>query len=331
MSMVAQVNKSDDITLILEPKTRHLPSFLANRPGVELCFPVKSKESEYSTDPALPKQTEQQPVPDETKTVINDTPASLDGFLSTACDAAKRGASILLDWRGRFSVREKSRANLVTEADEASQQVIYEYIHAAFPEHGFLGEEELCVNPHHSEYRWIIDPLDGTSNYVHGFPYYAVSIALQKRDQLLAGVIYDPNRQEMFTALSGGGAFLNGDPIRTSGESELSEAMGMASLPIAAGPDDRAIQRFLTGLQHLQTVQRSGSAALNLASVASGRVDVFWSTSLNPWDVAAGVLLVQEAGGAVTDMTGAPIDIMVPSLIAASTSTIQKDLSDVLN
>ena len=252
-------------------------------------------------------------------------------FLETAKAAARIGGAVLLDWRGKFSVREKSRANLVTEADEASQQAIHELIQQKFPEHGFLGEEGLCENPHSSEFQWIIDPLDGTSNYVHGFPYYAVSIALQCGNQLLAGVIYDPNRDEMYSATSGGGAFLNDVAIYSSGETVLSQAMGMASLPIAARPDDRAIQRFLTALQHLQTVQRSGSAALNLASVASGRIDVFWSTSLKPWDVAAGVLLVQEAGGIVTDINGEMVDIMEPSLIAASTPTMQQKLTAVLS
>ncbi|MCH2210414.1 MAG: inositol monophosphatase [Fuerstiella sp.] len=255
----------------------------------------------------------------------------LEDCLKTACDAAQQAGNILLDWRGRFSVREKSRANLVTEADEASQQAIYDYIHERFPEHGFLGEEGLEENPRNSEFQWVIDPLDGTSNYVHGFPYYAVSIALKRKEELLIGVIYDPNRLEMFTAIAESGAFLNGEPICTSGESELNQAMGMASLPVATDPNDPAVRRFLTGLQHLQTVQRTGSAALNLAAVAAGRVDVFWSTSLHPWDVAAGVLLVIEAGGTVTNMAGDSVDIMVPSLVAASTSKIRQDLLDVMN
>lgn len=256
---------------------------------------------------------------------------ALNTYLTTACEAAEAAGDVLIDWRGRFSVREKSKANLVTEADEASQKVIYDLIRDRFPDHGFLGEEGLNEDPEDSDYRWIIDPLDGTSNYVHGFPYYAVSIALQQGDRLLVGVVYDPNRREMFTATTGGGAFLNGEPIQTSGETEVAQGMGMASLPIAASPGNPAIERFLTGLQHLQTVQRTGSAALNLAGVAAGRVDVFWSTSLHPWDVAAGILLVREAGGSVTDMTGDPVDILVPSLMAASTDTIRKDLLDVLN
>ncbi len=262
---------------------------------------------------------------------MSDLIENPDCFIETAIAAARVGGQVLLDWRGKFSVREKSRANLVTEADDASQKAIYDLIGQSFPEHGFLGEEGLDENPFQSDYRWIIDPLDGTSNYVHGFPYYAVSIALQWKEQLLAGVIFDPNRDEMYSATHGGGAWLNGESISTSGETRLAQAMGMASLPNAPSRKDVAIQRFLTALQHLQTVQRSGSAALNLASVASGRVDVFWSTSLKPWDVAAGVLLVQEAGGTVTDIAGHPVDILVPSLMAASSDIIKTDLTAVLN
>jgi len=261
---------------------------------------------------------------------VNELSEPLERFLKAACEAARCGGEILMDWRDRFSVREKSRANLVTEADEASQKAIHDVVRRQFPKHGFLGEEGLNENPHDSAYQWVIDPLDGTSNYVHGFPYYAVSIALRRGNRLLTGVIYDPNRDEMFTAAVGQGAYLNGKPIRTSREEHLSNALGMASLPVAAAPGDSAVQRFVTALQHLQTVQRSGSAALNLASVACGRVDVFWSTSLHPWDVAAGVLLVEEAGGTVTNLRGDAIDILVPALIAASSRKIQQDLAAVL-
>jgi myo-inositol-1(or 4)-monophosphatase len=256
--------------------------------------------------------------------------SELDAFQTVAQKAALAGGQILMDWVGRFSVREKSRANLVTEADEASQTAIHQVISESFPDHSFLGEEGLDQQSETSDYRWIIDPLDGTSNYVHGFPYYAVSIALQKGPDLLVGVIYDPNRQEMFAATAGCGATLNDTPIQTSGEEEISGVMGMASLPVGADSSDPAVQRFLKAMNHLQTVQRTGSAALNLASVACGRVDVFWSTSLNPWDVAAGVLLVNEAGGIVTDISGQPVDILVPSLIAACSRRIQMDVADIL-
>lgn len=247
-------------------------------------------------------------------------------LLETAVEAAHAGGRVLQDWVGRFSVREKRRSDLVTEADHASQEKIYQIISARFPDHGFLGEEGLDQKSSASDYRWVIDPLDGTSNYVHGFPYYAVSIAVQKGAELIAGVIFDPNRDETFTAVRGRGAHLNRVSITTSGEANLSMAMGMASLPVGADQTDPAVQRFLKALGLLQTVQRTGSAALNLAALAAGRIDVFWSTSLKPWDVAAGALIAEEAGATVTDLTGGPIDIMVPSLLAASSGRITQSL-----
>lgn len=254
-----------------------------------------------------------------------------DTWLKAATEAAVLAGKILQDWRGRFQVREKSRANLVTEADEASQRAIVEHLQSQFPDHGFLGEEALLTPDHQQLGSWIIDPLDGTSNYVHGFPYYCVSIAFHRQGQLQVGVIFDPNRNECFTAIAGRGANLNGIPIQTSGETELGKTMAMASLPIAPDPAHPMIQKFLKALPRLQTVQRSGSAALNLAYVASGRIDAFWSGSLHPWDVAAGALIVQEAGGTVTNMTGGPNDIFVPSLLAASSPQLSQEVVTVLS
>ncbi len=262
-------------------------------------------------------------------------------WLSVAIEAAYAGGAVLQEWVGRFSVREKSRANLVTEADEAAQAAIVAYLRHEFPDHGFMGEENLHERGRATEDRsisegaedsamWIIDPLDGTTNYVHGMPYYAVSIALWCRGQLQVGVIFDPTRNETFSASANGGAFLNGRSIQTSGETNISKALAMASLPIAADPEHPAVRRFLRTLPRLQAVQRTGSAALNMAYVASGRIDAFWSTSLHPWDIAAGTLLVQEAGGIVTGIAGEEIDIFVPNLLAASSRSLQHDLSQVL-
>lgn len=259
------------------------------------------------------------------------TDKDADDLLQTAIQAAHAGGQVLQDWVGKFSVSEKKRADLVTEADHASQKVIHEIISSKYPDHGFLGEEGLNEESDDSDYRWVIDPLDGTSNYVHGFQYYAVSIAVQKADTLVAGVIFDPTRQETFSAVHGAGAVLNGQPIRTSGETELSRAMGMASLPVGADRTDPAVERFLNALSHLQTVQRSGSAALNLACVAAGRIDVFWSSSLKPWDVAAGALIASEAGACVTNLQGDTIDIMVPGILAASSDAITRELLNVFN
>ena len=259
------------------------------------------------------------------------TPPTLETLANIAIKAAHAGGEILQQWVGRFSVREKRRADLVTEADHASQEVIHAIISSQFPEHGFLGEEGLNEESETSPYRWVIDPLDGTSNYVHGFPYYAVSIAVEKDHELQAGVIFDPNRDETFVATKGNGATLNGTAISTSGETELQHAMAMASLPVGADKSDPAVQRFLNSMSHLQTVQRSGSAALNLCCVACGRIDAFWSTSLKPWDVAAGTIIVQEAGGTVTKLNGDKTDIMVPSLLSASSRKIAQDLVSILN
>lgn len=247
-------------------------------------------------------------------------------LLEIAVDAARLGGRILEQWRPKFTAREKSPSNLVTEADLASQQAIFEYIHERCPDHRFLGEEGLCRDEGDSPFRWIIDPLDGTSNYVHGFLYYAVSIGIEENGRLIAGAVYDPSRDEMFAAEEGRGATRNGEPIRVSEASGLSDALCMASLPVKTVREDPAVQRFLRVLEVAQHVQRTGSAALNLCGVACGRVDAFWSTSLHPWDMAAGVLLVREAGGEVTRTDGSPFDVNLPDLLATNGNPLHAEL-----
>lgn len=257
--------------------------------------------------------------------------ARQDIWLAVAVQAARRAGAILQDWAGRVTVREKSRANLVTEADEAAQAAVVEDLRRAFPDHGFLAEENLHESTDPDQPCWIIDPLDGTSNFVHGFPYYAVSIALFASGRLQVGVIHDPTRNETFTAIADRGAWCNAQRLTTSGIESPDQAMAMASLPIAARVDDPAVLRFVRLLSELQTVQRSGSAALNLASIAAGRIDAFWSSSLHAWDIAAGTLLVQESGGVITDLTGGTIDIFRASLLAASTAKLHQELLPLLN
>lgn len=252
-------------------------------------------------------------------------------FLRVAEQAARTAGQILEDWAGRFTVSEKGPADLVTEADVASQTAIHRILSERFPDHGFVGEEGLLTAPGESDYRWIIDPLDGTSNYVHRFPYYAVSIGLERRGQLVAGVIYDPTRDELFAARRGAGATLDGRPIHVSRFNRLDQAMVIASFPPGVTADSPPIRRFLTVLPHAQTIHRSGSAALNLAYIASGRLDAFWSTSLKPWDVAAGALLVAEAGGRVTKLSGGPLDIHVPDLLSSNGTGIHAELSMLLS
>ena len=251
-------------------------------------------------------------------------------FLQVAQRAARTAGAVLESWAARFTVSEKSRANLVTEADVAAQEAIHRAIRERFPDHGFLGEESLSVAGANSPYRWVIDPLDGTTNYVHRFPYYAVSIALERDRELLVGVVFDPNRDEMFTAVRGRGAMLNGRFLRASDTRRLADAFAVASLPVGTSERDPAVARFLRVLPAARTVQRTGSAAMNLAYVAAGRVDAFLSSSLKPWDMAAGGLIVREAGGRVSRMNGRPLDIEVPDLLATCGPAIHEELRRLL-
>tara|TARA_R110000850_G_scaffold22210_13_gene64983 strand:+ start:15753 stop:16538 length:786 start_codon:yes stop_codon:yes gene_type:complete len=251
-------------------------------------------------------------------------------LLDVAETAARRGAQCLLDWVDEFRVSEKGRADLVTDADFASQKAILNHISECYPEHNMLGEEGLNKQDGDSEYRWVIDPLDGTSNYVHGFPYYCVSIGLEHQGELLLGVVYDPNRDEMFSAFQGRGATLNGTPIAPSRILTLDQAMLVASLPVGVTGRDIAIDRFLRVLPESQTLQRTGSAALNLCYVATGRIEGYWSSNLKPWDMAAGVLICREAGGAVTSIENAEFTIEIPSILATNGTNIHVALQSLL-
>jgi len=249
-------------------------------------------------------------------------------FLEVAEQAARAAGQVLLDWAEKFTVSEKGPSDLVTEADIAAQSAIHNIIHDRFPDHGLLGEEGLAYAGS-SGYRWVIDPLDGTTNYVHRFPYFAVSIALEFEGKLVAGIVYDPTRNELFAAALGQGATLNGQPIRTSKFQTLKQAMIIASFPPGVTADSAPIRRFLTALPRAQTIHRSGSSALNLSYIAAGRLDGFWSTSLKPWDMAAGALLVTEAGGRITQLGGTPLDIEVQDLLATNGTGIHEELVEL--
>jgi myo-inositol-1(or 4)-monophosphatase len=251
-------------------------------------------------------------------------------FCRTASEAARSAGEVLQQWAHKFTVREKGPANLVTEADDAAQETIVRLIRSRFPEHGFLGEEGLDEPPRNQAFRWIIDPLDGTSNYVHRFPYYAVSIGLEYEGQIVLGVIFDPNRDELFAAERDKGASLNGRAIRPSEVTALAHAFVVASLPSAVDARDSSVVRLLRVLPRAQSLQRTGSAALNLAYVACGRIDGFWSSSLKPWDVAAGSLIVAEAGGAISRMDGGPFDPLRPDLLATNGSALHHELQELL-
>lgn len=251
-------------------------------------------------------------------------------FLETAVNAAKTAGDVLQEWSRKFTVSEKGRADLVTEADVNAQDAIFKEIHGQFSDHSFLGEEDLAVENSGSPYRWIIDPLDGTSNYVHGFPYYCVSIALEESGQLIVGVVYDPNRNEFFTAIQGAGAFLNDEPIECSKNEEIGDSMCVASLPVGSNGNERQVRQFLHVLPRSQTVQRLGSAALNLSYLAAGRLDVYWAGTLKPWDQAAGALIVTEAGGRVTKMDGSTFEVELPDLLASNGRTVHGQVQQLL-
>ncbi|HEX4590260.1 MAG TPA: inositol monophosphatase family protein [Gemmataceae bacterium] len=234
----------------------------------------------------------------------------LSEYLDAAQAAARRAAGILESWRKRFSVREKGRADLVTEADVASQHAVREMLLGRFPGHEFLGEEggHRPQRGPGSPPTWIVDPLDGTTNYVHDCPLYCVSIGLELDGELVVGVVYDPRQNEMFTAKKGAGATLNGQPLRTSSTAELGTSLLATGFPADLRGHERQLDWFRYFSLRAQSVRRTGSTALNLAYVAAGRFDGYWGFSNNPWDVAGAVVVIREAGGTVTAMDGGPYD-----------------------
>lgn len=254
-------------------------------------------------------------------------------FLEICESAARSGGQVLLDWRGKIKAREKGPKDLVTEADLASQKVIQATLLGAFPDHHFVGEEDGLDNEVQrsaESYCWICDPLDGTTNYVHQLSNYCVSIALRRGDELLVGVVFDPTSNECFSAISGQGAFLNGEPLRVSDCTEVSQALVAVSLPPQVARDAPAIDRFLDVLVSCQALRRLGSAALNLSYLAAGRLDGYWATDTKIWDVAAGVLLVKEAGGHVHASDGGQFRLGAPGLLAASTSQLNRQLAAIV-
>jgi myo-inositol-1(or 4)-monophosphatase len=260
-------------------------------------------------------------------------------FLEVCLSAANHAGQILLDWQDRFRPRAKAPKDLVTEADVAAQDAIQGILHKAFPDHDFLGEEEAAdrqaqglapIPPRRSDYRWIVDPLDGTMNYVHRLPGFAVSIALQHQSDIILGVIFDPISQEQFVAVRGQGATLNGRPLQTSSCSKAADALVAISFSPHVTRDSPEISRFVEILLACQSLRRMGSAALNLAYVAAGRLDAYMATSVSIWDVAAGLLMVQEAGGSYAAIDGSPLNLERPEFIAAASQPLQNELVQII-
>ena len=262
--------------------------------------------------------------------VVSSTLVS-DSFRDVAVEAAlQAGAFLRSRFGGHHDVSYKgSPTNLVTEMDRGAETIILDAIQARFPGHAVLAEESGArsgTEPH----RWIVDPLDGTTNYAHGLPIYCVSIALELDGDLAVGVLYDPSRDECFVAELGRGATLNGAPLRVSATPTLGESLLGTSYPndLAAAPRNN-LAEHADLIQRCRSVRSLGSAALGLAAVAAGRLDGYWEQRLGAWDIAAGALLIREAGGTVTAVHGAPLDLAAPT-IAASNGLIHSDLLQAL-
>lgn len=250
-------------------------------------------------------------------------------LVNIAVKAARRAGSIILRYANqldRLEIKQKGRNDFVTEVDQIAESEIIEIIRKAYPDHSILGEEtgESAGN----EYQWIIDPLDGTTNFLHGYPQYAVSIAVKHNDKLDQAVVFDPLRDELFTASRGNGAHLNDRRIRVSNTLDMPLALLGTGFPFKQPEDLEAwINSFRDVLTGSSGVRRAGSAALDLAHVACGRLDGFWEIGLKPWDLAAGCLLVEESGGIVTDFSGKQQFMDSGNIVAGNAKIYEKLLA----
>jgi myo-inositol-1(or 4)-monophosphatase len=252
--------------------------------------------------------------------LISPKPVSIDGLLETAVAAGREAGALLLNYSARgFRVEYKNPINLVTDADHAAEQCVIDHIRNRFPSHCFLAEERGRVDQASSSYMWIIDPLDGTTNFAHGYPAYCVSIGLEYQGRCILGVIYDPSRDELFTAIEQRGARLNGRCIHVSETSALDHSLLVTGFAYDIRETPRNnLDHFCNFALKAQGLRRTGSAALDLCYVAAGRFDGFWEVRLNPWDMAAGTVIVQEAGGRLTDFSGKHLSIYEQELVASN-------------
>jgi myo-inositol-1(or 4)-monophosphatase len=238
-------------------------------------------------------------------------------FLTPMQDLAREAGALLISYFGKVSIEYKGDADLVTQADRSSEKLIVERIRKQWPHHDLIGEEGSRTETG-SDYRWYVDPLDGTTNFAHGYPVFCVSMGLEYKGELLAGVVYDPTRDEMFAAAKGSGAQLNGRAIRVSKTARLKESLVATGFPSHKRHKNPNINFYHQITLRSHGVRRAGSAALDLCYVACGRYDAFWEFNLNSWDTAAGVLLVHEADGKVTNFRGEPFSIDSRQVLATN-------------
>jgi myo-inositol-1(or 4)-monophosphatase len=240
-------------------------------------------------------------------------------YLDVAVEAAKLGGEVLKQSYGQVKkIEYKGEINIVTEVDKRSEKLIVDLLTSRFPKHSILSEEGTdLVKP--SEFKWVIDPLDGTTNYAHDYPIFCVSVGLEKNGQVIVGAVYQPVFDELFVAEKGNGAYLNGRKIQVSRVQKLRQSLLSTGFPYDVLQDPEQAMKYFAGfVDTAQAVRRDGAAALDLCYVAMGRFDGFWEVRLNPWDTAAGVLIVLEAGGMVTDFQGEPYSIYRDEVMASN-------------
>ncbi len=256
-------------------------------------------------------------------------------YLEVCEEAARVAGTLLKEKVGKVGFREKKRADLVTEADTQAQETIRAIIGRSFPDHEFLGEESLGASAdsfrgERGKFCWIVDPLDGTTNFVHQVPFFCTSIALAHGGELLCGVIYNPITEEFFSAEQGNGAFLNGRRLHVSDVEEPRNSLVAVGFPTNTQSDSEDLRAFLKAVPIAQAIRRTGSTALNLAYVAAGRFDAMWGFSTNAWDIAAGILLLREAGGIALSPDGGPVSLEQPRFLCAANETLLKRWKEIL-
>ncbi len=248
-------------------------------------------------------------------------------YLTSMQELAHEAGALLLSYFGKVSIEYKGDVDIVTEADRASEKLVVARIRKQWPSHDLIGEEG-SRNETGSDFRWYVDPLDGTTNFAHGYPVFCVSLGLEYKGQRIAGVVYDPCRDEMFAAEKGSGSRLNGLPIHVSKTARLAESLVATGFPSHKRHKNPNIHFYHQITLRSHGVRRAGSAALDLCYVSCGRFDAFWEFNLNSWDTAAGVLLVEEAGGKVTNFSDAPFSIDSRELLATNTLLHQEMLKE---
>ena len=247
-------------------------------------------------------------------------------YLETAADIAREAGALLATYfERRVAFELKGEFDLVTEADRASEHLVVERLRTHFPTHRIVAEEG-GGHDSSSEYRWFVDPLDGTTNFAHGFPCFNVTLGLERAGEMVAGVVYDPIRQEMFSAERGAGAYLNNHRIKVSTTRQLCDSLASTGFPSRKRHHNVNIHFYYQLAMASHGVRRTGSAAIDLAWVAAGRLDFFWEFGLKPWDMAAGNLLVTEAGGRISDMRGAPHSLTASDHLLADNALLHDQI-----